>query len=143
VFYHAKQHADERGSASGQKLPDFASRIKAVYDVPSVALEGTASGAFTQADKYVKILRRALIVRHNIRRHAPHIREVSKQVLCRLLCDSLYETARDLENAIEGAAIRNTTSFGISLLPKPVWGDETKLDIELEEPDVGTIQILH
>ena len=54
-----------------QKIPDFASRLKAVYDVPGTKI--LSENVDNTPDNIITILRRALIIRHNLVIHAQNL----------------------------------------------------------------------
>jgi len=104
------------------KVPDFASRVKAIYNVPGIELSNVNdANLFSREQTWATVLRRALIIRRSILEHAPRVQKVSIQVLSRLLFGPEYQTARELENTIEAAPLAFVDTFGEALLPPLVW----------------------
>lgn len=116
----AGEPTDEQIAA---KVPDFASRLKGVYNIPPLVIEalGEKDKARFLKEHYPKVLRRALVIRRAFRKHAPQVVRVSSDALDKLLWGTTYETARSLENAIESATLGNQDSFGTSNLPDSLF----------------------
>jgi hypothetical protein len=95
------------------KLLDFVSRLKAMYDVPGVDFPDRPS----QPDKLATMIRRALVVRHQLQTHVPHVRSVDTAVIVRLLSLNYRSGARSVESIIEASTLADDSHFSATALP--------------------------
>lgn len=80
------------------KLSDFCTRIKAWLDLRRLPDSSTAAGQ----------LQRAMLVHSLIKQHASHVTQFDNDVLDLLVFSKRYENAREMEGAIEAAALADT-----------------------------------
>lgn len=134
--------SDQQIKDEEAKVPDFASRLKAVYNVPSIRLEEAGDGDLLCTPRnFATILRRALVVRRSLLRHAPRVDEVSCLVLERLLFSGEYVTARDIETAVEAAPLTSGRTFGDSHLSEPLWTQRNPVPRDFRENSDRVIQL--
>lgn len=103
----------DREAASGAgkeaKAPDFRSRIHAAHDVPGIHLDSDESGG--------ALLRRAILVAHQLRAKWPGVRSADRELLRALLQSEYRHGARSLEFVIQSLDAKERAVIGLSALP--------------------------
>lgn len=144
AFFNPKAALDKEEEANQRrdKLPDFASRLKAVYNVPSVEFTRSNTDKITLTVEHsATLLRRALIVRHCLLKHAPTVQQVSTSVLEGMLASDEHETARDIENVIESAPLASASTFGEAHLPKPIFPGKAPVRLNVDFGKADNVRV--
>ena len=101
-----------------QKGPDFVSRLRGHIDVKGPNPEAGASG-------HAHIIRRAIMLRSHVRRHAPHLLDpiskhlaIDASVVRAFLSATRYEHgARSIESIVSMSNLAKASQFGAAALP--------------------------
>ncbi len=121
------------------KLPDFISRLKLTYTVPTSRISDLNKKIFNTSENIndtklegkeaAIIFRRASLIRNQLASHAGHLKTMDFKAFHRLLLSDRYACARDLESAIEASTLADVENFGLSALPLSQESDnEIKLN---------------